>query len=49
MKGPEVRKNKKKVFELFRPRINFGGKQKVGLQNFVPEGHPIICVHSIEV
>ena len=27
-------------FELFRPRVNFGRKQEVNLQNFVPEGHP---------
>ncbi len=26
----------KKYFELFRPRANFDGKQKVDLQNFVP-------------
>ncbi len=23
----------------YRLRVNFGGKQKVDLQNFVPEGH----------
>ncbi len=39
---PEVKQiqKKKKEFERFRPRVNFGGKQKVDLQNFVPEGHP---------
>ncbi len=24
------------------PRVNFGGKQKDDLKNFVPEGHPIV-------
>ena len=38
---PEVGKLKKKK-ELFRPRVNFGEKQKVYLQDFVPEGHPNI-------
>ena len=28
------------VMQLFRPRVNFGRKQKVDFQNFVPEGHP---------
>ncbi len=38
---PEVRRfQKKKKIELSRPRVNFGGKQKVDLRNFVPEGHP---------
>ena len=40
----EVRRLKKNIFELFRPRVNFGGKQKVGLRNFVPEGHPNISI-----
>ncbi len=31
---------KKFFFELFRPRVNCGRKQRVDLQNFVPEGHP---------
>ena len=26
--------------------VNFGGKQKVDLQNFVPEGHPKIPIHT---
>ena len=45
VRDPEVGKIQKIFFELFRPRVNFGRKQKVDLQNFVPEGHPII--HSI--
>ncbi len=40
MKDPEVGRFRKTIFELFRPRVNFGGKQKVDQQNFVPEGHP---------
>ncbi len=34
------RKIPKIFFELFRPRVNFGRRQKVDLQNFVLEGHP---------
>ena len=36
----EVGRFRKNVFELFRPRVNFDGKQKDDLKNFVPEGHP---------
>ena len=32
--------------KLFRPRVNFGGKQKVDMQNFIPEGHP--NVHTVQ-
>ena len=40
VKDPEVGTFQNKIFELSRPRVNFAGKQKVDLQNFVPEGHP---------
>ena len=33
-------------FELFRPRVKSGRKQKVDLQNFVPEGHPNVGIYS---
>ena len=39
----EVRKIQKIFFELLRPRVNFGRKQKVDLQIFVPEGHPKVA------
>ena len=32
--------SEKMFFELFRPRVNFGTKQKDDLKNFVPGGHP---------
>ncbi len=35
-KNIKLKKKKKKKFELSSPRVNFGGKQKVDLQNFVP-------------
>ncbi len=40
VKDPEVRRFQIFFFELFRPRVNFDGKQKADLQNLVPEGHP---------
>ncbi len=36
----EVEKFRKNFLKLFRPRANFGAKEKVELQNFVLEGHP---------
>ncbi len=32
--------------ELFRPRANFGAKEKVELQTFVLEGHPNVTITS---
>ncbi len=31
----KIEKFQKKILELFRPRANFGGKEKVELQTFV--------------
>ena len=43
--GARVNQNKVEKFlkiflELFRPKANFGAKEKVELQTFVLEGHP---------
>ena len=38
---------KNKKIELFRPRVNFGEKQKDYLENFVPEGHPILGILAV--
>ncbi len=35
-----------KILE-FRPRVNFGRKQKVDLQNFVPERHPKVSIWCV--
>ncbi len=40
VKDPNVRKFLKKILDSFRPRVNFGAKQKVELQIFVLKGHP---------
>ncbi len=42
VRDSEVGRFQKFFFELFRPRVNFGRKQKNGLKNFVPQGHPTI-------
>ncbi len=39
VKDPKVGRFRKFLFELFRPTVNFGRKQKDDLKNFVPEGH----------
>ncbi len=45
VRDPEVGKIPKIFFELFRPRVNFGAKQKSELKNFVLEGHPsVVCM-----
>ena len=33
VRGPEVGKFRKRISELFRPRVNFGRKQKDDLEN----------------
>ncbi len=38
----EVEKFRNFFLELFRPRANFGAKEKVELQTFVLDGHPIV-------
>ncbi len=40
VRDPEVRRFWKNFFGLFRSRVNFVGKQKDDLKNFVPKGHP---------
>ncbi len=39
VKHHDVEKFWKLVLVLFRPKVNFGAKQKVELQTFVLEGH----------
>ena len=40
VKHHDVEKFWKLVLVLFRPKVNFGAKQKVELQTFVLERHP---------
>ena len=46
VRDPEVRKFRKNNSKLFRPRFNFGAKQKSELKNFVLEGHPTVGVSN---